>query len=223
MFLGLTGRPIRNSALANRLLALAEPVPLTLANLMTKSLTDSSRFMPLPCSRCKEISAYPRRRSGSARRTGPQCRHTSSSFTITRAVGSSAETYRSWLRLVAGADRRVRSSSSGPLAVKVMQSGRADIAGIALDATDLLEHGLTSQFRQRRPPCSRWRRRTPAPPPACDPSATCPAAHGAPGSAGRVPPRYRSSIRGRPFSGWPGWSAAAASDITACRGTAGRC
>jgi hypothetical protein len=39
IFLGLTGKPIRNNALANRLLALAEPVPLTLANLITKSFT----------------------------------------------------------------------------------------------------------------------------------------------------------------------------------------
>ena len=40
MFLGLTGIPIRKIALANMLLALAEPVPLTLANFMTKSLMD---------------------------------------------------------------------------------------------------------------------------------------------------------------------------------------
>ena len=47
MFLGDTGMPIRNRALANKLLALAEPVPLTLANLITKSLTDSIRLIAI--------------------------------------------------------------------------------------------------------------------------------------------------------------------------------
>ena len=36
---GLMGMPIRKTAFANMLLALAEPDPLTLANLTTKSLT----------------------------------------------------------------------------------------------------------------------------------------------------------------------------------------
>ena len=40
MFLGLTGMPMRKIALANMPLALAEPVPFTLANFMTKSLMD---------------------------------------------------------------------------------------------------------------------------------------------------------------------------------------
>ena len=40
IFFGLTGIPIRNTALANKLFALAEPVPLTLANLITNSLID---------------------------------------------------------------------------------------------------------------------------------------------------------------------------------------
>ena len=39
MFLGLTGMPMRKIAFANMLLALAEPEPLTLANLTTKSFT----------------------------------------------------------------------------------------------------------------------------------------------------------------------------------------
>src|SRR5262245_48431983 len=38
MFLGLTGMPMRNSVLANIVLAEAEPEPFTVANLMTKSL-----------------------------------------------------------------------------------------------------------------------------------------------------------------------------------------
>ena len=39
MFFGVTGMSIRNTALVNKALADAEPVPLTLANLTTKSLT----------------------------------------------------------------------------------------------------------------------------------------------------------------------------------------
>ena len=45
---GLTGTPMRITALANSSLADAEPEPLTLANLMTKSLMASMRFMRPP-------------------------------------------------------------------------------------------------------------------------------------------------------------------------------
>ncbi len=45
MLRGATGTPMRMTALANSSLAEAEPEPLTLANLMTKSLTASMRFM----------------------------------------------------------------------------------------------------------------------------------------------------------------------------------
>ena len=38
MFFGVTGMPMRNSVLANIVFALAEPEPLTVANLTTKSL-----------------------------------------------------------------------------------------------------------------------------------------------------------------------------------------
>lgn len=38
IFFGVTGTPIRKTALVNSALADAEPVPLTLANLITKSL-----------------------------------------------------------------------------------------------------------------------------------------------------------------------------------------
>ena len=43
MLRGLTGTPMRNRLRANSSLADAEPEPLTLANLMTKSLTASIR------------------------------------------------------------------------------------------------------------------------------------------------------------------------------------
>ena len=63
MFLGATGTPMRNTAFANKELALAEPEPLTLANLITKSfifilqLADFSLVLL-----CKETVAYPRLR-----------------------------------------------------------------------------------------------------------------------------------------------------------------
>ena len=70
--------PIRRTALANSALALADPDPLTLANLTTKSLTRwrpsatrsiccSMRSPPEP-HRSRNV-AYPTRRSGSVRRT----------------------------------------------------------------------------------------------------------------------------------------------------------
>src|SRR5688500_20320437 len=45
MLRGETGIPMRRKLLANSSFAEAEPEPLTLANLMTKSLTASSRFI----------------------------------------------------------------------------------------------------------------------------------------------------------------------------------
>ena len=45
MFFGLIGTPMRNMALLNSLLALADPVPFTLANLMTNMLVMMSRFI----------------------------------------------------------------------------------------------------------------------------------------------------------------------------------
>src|SRR6478736_2765760 len=79
----LAGIPIRRIDLANSELALAEPDPLTLANLTTKSLTlwiaARLRFncdaigsgMRVPASSYREgICACPTPRSGSARHTG---------------------------------------------------------------------------------------------------------------------------------------------------------
>ncbi|OIQ70319.1 hypothetical protein GALL_480680 [mine drainage metagenome] len=48
MLRGLTGTPMRITARENSSLAEAEPEPLMLANLMTKSLTASMRFMRPP-------------------------------------------------------------------------------------------------------------------------------------------------------------------------------
>src|SRR5215217_6372971 len=92
---GLTGTPMRRIALAKRALAEAEPEPLTLANLMTKSLmrccfSDCMRVLAgcslMSQARCsapyaccgmpgrhapvpEKTSAYPRRRSDSALHT----------------------------------------------------------------------------------------------------------------------------------------------------------
>src|SRR6202012_201308 len=66
----VTGTPMRRMERANISLADAEPEPLTLANFTTKSLTDFIAGMRTPSwARSAGISAYPRRRWGSARRT----------------------------------------------------------------------------------------------------------------------------------------------------------
>ena len=84
---GWNGAPMRRMALVNNSFAEADPEPLTLANLMTKSLTASICFTPgfmllslsLRCCSGRQgphassrsgTSACPRRPSGSARRTG---------------------------------------------------------------------------------------------------------------------------------------------------------
>ena len=80
----------------------------------------------------------------------PQCRHTSSSLTITRPVCTASETSRSWVRFSAGALRRPRKSASSPLWVKLMQS----IGQMSTQASHSM-HSLgantvcTSQFRHR--------------------------------------------------------------------------
>src|ERR1700722_877502 len=83
MLRGVAGMPLRSTDLANSVLALAEPDPLTLANLTTKSLTLSRRSAPAavppvvdcnmhaPRARYREgTAACPTRPSGSARHTG---------------------------------------------------------------------------------------------------------------------------------------------------------
>src|SRR3989475_13141099 len=80
----------------------------------------------------------------------PQCRHTSSSLTITLPVFSSPDTYRSCVGFLAGALRRPRRSASSPFRVKLMQS----IGQMSTQASHSM-HSLsantvcTSQFRQR--------------------------------------------------------------------------
>ena len=90
MLRGLTGTPMRRIERANSSLALAEPEPLTLANRTTKSFTlliglvdwhgvpawvMSMRYFCMSQAPVGQRSAH-----------SPQCRQTSSSFTITRPV-----------------------------------------------------------------------------------------------------------------------------------------
>ena len=80
----------------------------------------------------------------------PQCRQTSSSFTITRPVFKPPETYRSCARFSAGAFNRVLRSASSPLVVKVMQS----IGQMSTQASHSMHSGsantvCTSQLRHR--------------------------------------------------------------------------
>src|SRR5690242_1628496 len=56
---GLTGTPMRRIAFANSSFADAEPEPLTLANLTTKSLLDAMGFMP---HLAQESPSFPRMR-----------------------------------------------------------------------------------------------------------------------------------------------------------------
>src|ERR1700730_3102653 len=81
----------------------------------------------------------------------PQCTHTSSSFTITRAVcGRAAETYSACFGLVAGAVKRVRKSGSAPFWVMVRQStGQMSIQASHSMHSFAVNTVCTSQFRQR--------------------------------------------------------------------------
>ena len=94
-----TGTPMRRIALANSSLAVAEPEPLTLANLTTKSLTllsqarlsacDIRRLACVISSRNFCMSQAPVGQRSAHR---PQCRQTSSSLTMMRPVFSASET-----------------------------------------------------------------------------------------------------------------------------------
>ena len=96
------GTPMRRIDLANSWLALAEPEPLTLANLTTKSFValsggriDALLRASTSAAPCKVVFAVSKRNFcmsqapvGQRSAHMPQCRHTSSSFTMTRPVFS---------------------------------------------------------------------------------------------------------------------------------------
>src|SRR5205085_6986155 len=105
----LAGTPIRSTALANSPLALADPEPLTLANLTTKSLTaviaaeancvsDAIGSAPFKNQRARHAgpACVTSRRNllmsqapvGQRSAHRPQCRQTSSSLTMIRPVFS---------------------------------------------------------------------------------------------------------------------------------------
>ena len=86
MLRGETGTPMRRIARANISLALAEPDPFTLAKRMTKSFTLFDRHPSPAC--VIEIRYFCMSQAPVGQRSAhsPQCRQTSSSFTITRPV-----------------------------------------------------------------------------------------------------------------------------------------
>src|SRR5262245_29110027 len=106
MLRGLTGTPMRRIDLANSSFAEAEPEPFTLANFTTKAFTDSIRFVmgpyaaffwgarqPCPaCVRSRRNFCMSQAPVGQRSAHRPQCRHTSSSFTITFEVLSGPDT-----------------------------------------------------------------------------------------------------------------------------------
>ena len=92
MLRGATGTPMRRIERANSSLALAEPEPLTLANLTTKSLTLSMRHAGPACVMSRRNFCMSQAPVGQRSAHRPQCRQTSSSLTMTRPVLSSSET-----------------------------------------------------------------------------------------------------------------------------------
>ena len=80
----------------------------------------------------------------------PQCRHTSSSLTITRCVFSGSDTYSGWVSFKAGAVRCLRRSASSAFAVKVMQSvGQMSTQASHSMHLSRVNTVSTSQLRQR--------------------------------------------------------------------------
>ena len=134
-------------------LALADPVPLTLANFTTKSFTRLASAIRLGMhepphrsrAECRMVDfCMSQAAVGQRSAHSPQCTQTSSSLTMTRAVcGSAAETYSACDRI--GGRRRQAGAQFGLRAV--LRDGeaidRTDVdAGIALDAQLRGEHRL---------------------------------------------------------------------------------
>ena len=158
MLRGVTGTPMRRIDLANSVLALADPDPLTLANLTTKSLT---RWRPVtrsvscnmrapPVPHRSGSAAYPTRQWGTVRRTG-------------RSAGRHPRLSPSPVRSSAGRTRRGPASRCAPARsaaaaaplprrspVKVMQS-TGQMSTQASHSMHRLSVNTvcTSQFRQR--------------------------------------------------------------------------
>ena len=90
MLRGETGTPMRSTERANSSLALAEPEPLTLANRTTKSFTlligVLLRHRSSACVISIRYFFMSQAPVGQRSAHSPQCRHTSSSFTMTRPV-----------------------------------------------------------------------------------------------------------------------------------------
>ena len=80
----------------------------------------------------------------------PQCKHTSSSLTMTREDFSVSETYKSWSSCEVGARNRCRKSGSSPLLVMVRQSiGQISIQASHSIHVSCVKTVWISQFKQR--------------------------------------------------------------------------
>ena len=90
MLRGATGTPMRSTARANNSLALAEPEPLTLAKRTTKSFTRLIGGLAVGMRSLRgsfrENFFMSQAPVGQRSAHSPQCRQTSSSFTMTRPV-----------------------------------------------------------------------------------------------------------------------------------------
>src|ERR1700729_3975699 len=115
--------PLLKIDFMSSVLLLAEPVPFTVAILMEKSLTRagvgggmvalqailgccavSACASSAASGQCSSDFCMSQAAVGQRSAHRPQCTHTSSSFTMTRAVcGRAADTYNGWVGLVAGA------------------------------------------------------------------------------------------------------------------------
>ena len=123
MLRGATGTPMRSIDLANSSLALAEPEPLTLANLTTKSFTLLDRHACLRVSHIEEELLHVPGAGGAA--LGAQAAVQADVLVLDhdaaglQVVGDIEVLGRdSW----PARSSRARRSASSPLAVKVMQS-----------------------------------------------------------------------------------------------------
>src|ERR1035437_8083728 len=182
MFLPETGIPIRKIDCMSSALALALPVPLTVAILKEKSLTAAGSRKPEAGGAELEPLIAPLRRflrafglgvpaSGFANAYGitnsnflishaavgqrsaqsPQCRQTSSSFTMTRFVwGRAVDTYTSCDGFTAGAESLDRRSVSSPSLVMVRQrTGQTSTHASHSMHRFAVKCVSTSQLRQR--------------------------------------------------------------------------
>ena len=158
MLRGVIGTPMRRIDLANSVLALAEPEPLTLANLTTKSLT---RWRPVtrsancnmrapPVPHREGSAACPTRQWGTARRTGrsagkrPRPSPSRGRSSVRRRRRGPAS------RCAPARSAAAAARASSPFSVKLMQStGQMSTQASHSMHSASVNTVCTSQFRQR--------------------------------------------------------------------------